>query len=137
MWSPTAAQAPAELQETPVNRPCTMPCGPVGVGVGTTFQVVPVRASASVTSSPLENQWPTAVQSVPPDRQEAADSTLRPPGPAGSGVDWAVQADPFHSSASVPVVAPACRCPTAVQAVADVQDTPDNWPWFDPDGSGA
>ena len=35
------------------------------------------------------------------------------------------------------MVVPAAHCPTAVQAVAVVQDTPDNWPCFAPAGRGA
>jgi hypothetical protein len=61
---------------------------------------------------------------------EMADRTL--PGnesaSVGSGVGWMVQAVPFHSSASVKsVLALLWKNPTAVQAVAELHDTPLNW----------
>jgi hypothetical protein len=58
---------------------------------------------------------------------EMADRTL--PGntsaSAGSGVGWILQAVPFHPSASVrSVLELFWKKPTAVQAVAELHDTP-------------
>src|SRR5690348_667164 len=79
--------------------------------------------------------YPTAVQALA-DVQDTPESTLNV-APAGLGVCWIVQLDPFHASASVTSLpAELMENPTAVQAVAVVQDTPLKKLPCDPDGLG-
>jgi hypothetical protein len=61
---------------------------------------------------------------------EMADRTLpgNEPASAGLGVGWRLQAVPFHASANVSsVLALFWKNPTAVQAVAELHDTPLSW----------
>ena len=76
----------------------------------------PFQPSASV---PLEEP-PTAVQAVA-DAHDTPFSMLFDP-PAGLGVVWIDHLVPFQRSASVTVVVLVEVLPTAVQALADVQD---------------
>src|SRR5215470_11006079 len=111
---PTAVQALGEVHDTPVN--CC--AEPDGLGVGWTDHEVPFQASASVPS-PLP---PTAMQ-VPTDAHDTPDRK----GPAGGfGVGWIDHVVPFQRSASVTESLPklsTAELPTAVQALAEVQDT--------------
>lgn len=52
--------------------------------------------------------------------QETSERTVSPAAPGGGGVGWIVQAVPSHRSARVELM----PWPTAVQALAEVYDTP-------------
>jgi hypothetical protein len=109
---------------------------PVGLGVGWMTQLVPFQRSASVNSVGEASPYhPAAVQAVA-DEQDTAVSWLSF-APVGLGVGWMTQVVPFQRSASV------CGWPkgrkydpTAVQEVADGQDTPSRSPCAVPVGLG-
>lgn len=116
---PTAVQAVAELQDTPVRR---MPEGLSGVLVGTTVQLEPFQVSASVP----DIDPPTAMQSV----DDAQATEFNQPAPAaGLGVGVMRHPVPLHRSAKGgPTGSPPALtlAPTAVHADASAQSTPKN-----------
>jgi hypothetical protein len=121
-YHPTAVQAVADEQDTPVSR---VRLAPVGLGVGWTAQVVPFQRSASVCGGPEGVKYhPAAVQEVA-DGHDTPCKTLCS-APVGLGVGWMAQRVPFHCSASVPPPPGVLLMyqPTAVHAVADRHETP-------------
>jgi hypothetical protein len=91
---------------------------PAGVGVGWMLQLVPFHPSARVPAF----ETPTAVQ---PEDVGQATLVRKPPPCAGLGVGWMLQLVPFHRSARVLALGvKALEPPTAVQADADVHETP-------------
>jgi hypothetical protein len=112
---PTAVQALADVHDTPCRRVFDPP---VGLGVCWIDHLVPFHRSAS---APLE-EAPTAVQAL----ADVHDTLYRKVNdePVGLGVCWIDHLLPFQRSASVTVVVPLEEAPTAVQALADVHDTP-------------
>src|SRR6266581_3193258 len=133
MKAPTAVQAEGEAHDTPFR---TLTCAPAGWGVRWIRQVVPFHRSASVTGTPeLFTKTPTAVQA----EGEAHDTPFRklPRAPAGLGVRWIRQVVPFHRSARVTrTPEPVVDTPTAMQAEAVVQETPENALTAAPEGLG-
>ena len=137
---PTAIQAVAEVHDTLYRDDDFTP---LGLGVGSTVQVVPFHFSATLREFCL---WevgpfpppPTAVQAV----AEVHDTLYRIDDftPLGLGVGSTVQVVPFHFSATVkeaPVVGPSeLEVPTAVQAVAEVHETPSRFGLVAPVGVG-
>ena len=122
--NPTAVQFVADVQETSVSEALW---APVGLGPVWILQVVPFQRSASAAVEPvLKSEVPTAVQFVA-DVHETASNELSAP-PLGLGVDCIAQLVPFQRSARVDSVAliplPLAKAPTAMQAAADVHDTP-------------
>jgi hypothetical protein len=93
----------------------------LGFGVDCIDQPVPFQAAANAPARP----WPTAVQAVADEH----DTPSSWPAPVlGFGVVWIDQVVPFQRSANVPWPPPGSEwSPTAVQAVADVHDTPLSW----------
>src|SRR5664279_155130 len=95
----------------------------VGLGVVWTVQLVPFQRSASVTTVKPVLDNPTAVQAV----LDVHDTPPRllPVVPVGLGVVWIDQLVPFQRAANVTLVPELLwSCPTAVQLVLDVHDTP-------------
>ena len=114
---PTAAHTVAEEHDTPRRSPFTTE------GVASMDQLVPFHRSASACMLLAAVACPTAVQAV----ADVHETPLRAltEAPAGLGVAWMDQLVPFQDSASVawvPVLP--VESPTAVQAVADVHETP-------------
>ncbi|MFL5859704.1 MAG: hypothetical protein ACJ780_02850 [Solirubrobacteraceae bacterium] len=108
---PAAMQAFADAHDTPFNPPA-------GLGIRCSDQVLPFQRS---TNGP---KLPTAVQTV----ADVHDTPLSPllVAPAGWGIRWLDQVKPFQRSTNgteLPA-ATSVNAPTAVQALADVQDTP-------------
>src|SRR5437763_10315504 len=99
--------------------------------------VPPFQRSAKVSVVPDPSwYWPTAMQAMA-DGQDTPANELDS-APAGLGVDWTVQVFvlPFQRSAKV-TEAPEIRYwPTAVQAVAEVHDTPNRRLDVAPAGTG-
>ena len=113
---PTAVHAFGAVHDTPLREGSDPP---PGIGVLWMVQLVPFQASAQIW--PVAE--PTAVHAVAA-LQDTSLSWLVVE-PAGLGVCWTVQLLPSQRSASVswfPAGLP--ENPTAVQAVAAVQDTP-------------
>ena len=110
--SPTAMHIPGAGQETPSSRAC-MPWGG-----SRTPQVRPFHSSASAVwlLLPGPPTLPTAMHQAGP-AHDTADSAAPPP---GLGTCWIAHRRPSHRSATVPTSVD----PTAVQADADVHDTP-------------
>jgi len=129
---PTAVQAVADRHDTPVSSDSS-PCG--CCGVAWTDHFAPFQCSARV--SDLESEIllsPTAVQEVA-DEQDTPSNSL--PLVTGFGLDCSTHLVPFQRSATVSNLEPvALLFPTAVQAVADEQDTPTRTPSLEPDGFG-
>ncbi len=122
---PAAVQAVADVHDTPLR---LLPWAPLGLGVAWMAQLVPFHRSASVRPvPPLLLYPPTAVHAA----ADVHDTPLRalPWAPAGLGVDWMDQLEPFHRSARARA-APALLLfpPTAVHAVADEHDTAHSCP---------
>ena len=99
---------------------------PAGFGVGSIAQVVPSQRSTSVASSPEPVEGdPTAVQALMDVHDTPLSRLLG--APAWLGVGWIDQLVPFQRSTRD---RPAGRLdqvenvPTAVQALAEVHDTP-------------
>jgi hypothetical protein len=110
---PTAVQADADVQDTPLKPP--LPCG--GLGVVWMVHLVPFHRSARVPAAEL----PTAVHAD----AEVQDTPFRALPPAGLGVVWMVHLAPFHRSArarGTPAVV--VLNPTAMHAEDEVQATP-------------
>jgi hypothetical protein len=116
---PTALQAVAEVQDTPVSWVWT---AADGLAVDWTDQLVPFHPSAKVTSREGPMNQPTAVQAVG-DQHDTPFRWLYV-APVGLAVDSVDQLVPFQRSTNI--VEPAK--PTAVQADGDVHDTPLSWP---------
>jgi hypothetical protein len=113
-----------ELHDTAVRNPLVV----AGLGTDLIAQLVPFQASASIfVLDVLSMKSPTAVHDVAVGHDTPFSSLTSAPG--WFRVVWIAQLVPFHLSASIeggtskPVLAP----PTAVQAVAAVHDTPENW----------
>jgi hypothetical protein len=104
---PTAAQAVADVHETPDRLDSML----LVLGVVWMVQAVPFQRSASAWVLLAVRMYPTAVHAAP----EVHETPERLP--LGLGVVRIVQAVPSQRSAKPP-------SPTAVHAVADVQDTP-------------
>src|ERR1039458_9432728 len=88
-------------------------------------QALPFQRSATASTPPgALSENPTAVQAF----GEVHDTALRfpPVEPLGVGMAWTRQLVPFHASARFTLRRAAFSKaePTAVQAVADAQDTP-------------
>jgi len=114
---PTAMHAVAEVQANPVN-PDGLPPPPGSLGVGWMAQLVPSHRSARAWNPP-EESWlnPAAVQA---DAEAQATVVRRVAcAPAGLGVGWMLQLEPFQCWAKVPEL----EVPTAVHAEADGHDT--------------
>jgi len=116
---PTAVQALADVQDTAKR---SLFVAPLGLGVVGMDQLVPFHVSASVTSPAPALENPTAVQAV--DEMHETPSSSLAVAPLGSGVVWIAQLVPFHRSTRVRSVPLVPACPTAVQAVDDVHETP-------------
>ncbi len=118
---PTAVHAVVDVQDTPVRE---LLVAPVTLGVVCAVQVVPFHTSANVRPVLLVFvEEPTAVHAV----VDVQDTPVREllVAPAGAGVGRMVQVVPFHDSTScIGLLGTVKYRPTAVQAVADVQDTP-------------
>src|SRR6185437_16046863 len=100
-----------------------LPLAPDGFGVGWTTHFVPFQCSARVTWALTLPDCPTAMQSVA-DRH---DTPVRPDSfpPGCFGVGWIAHFGPFQCSARVSdLESVRSFSPTAVQEVADEQDTP-------------
>src|SRR5215472_16914066 len=112
-------QTAAELHDIPAN---PEPIDPAGAGVTWTRQLVPSHRSASGTLVPeLSRLAPPAVHAVAEGQDTAKNSATA--GPAGLGVAWTRQLVPSHRSASAVVPVASVWAPTAVHAVAEVQET--------------
>src|SRR5213080_263950 len=109
---PTAVQALGEAHDT------LLSCAPPVAGVAGIDHEVPSQASTS--GAPLLS-LPTAIQAV----AEPQDTPARKPPNCLLGVGWMDQVVPFQRSASVRGLPPesSTEVPTAVQALAEVQDT--------------
>src|SRR5262249_37708001 len=108
----TAAQALGAVQDTESSGPKP------DVGVGSWLQVVPFHASTRglLPPEPTATQEPAAVQNT---------ALNKSPLLSGSRVVRTLQLFPFHDSASVwPVPAVSSWAPTAMPALAAVQDAP-------------
>jgi hypothetical protein len=119
---PTAVQATAELHDTLLR---VLAMAPAGLGVDCSFQTVPFHLSANVTSEEeaLLKDDPTAIHAVAELHETPASFVTI--APAGSGVACTVQAVPFHTSArGTSFLTVLVNHPAAVQAVAEVHDTP-------------
>ncbi len=114
MEFPTAVQADADVQDTPFSSPPPWD----GLGVAWMVHRVPFHRSARVLALGVKGlEAPAAIHMV----ADVQATPLRKPLPCGGlGVAWIDHRAPFHRSAS----GPAPDLPTAVQADADVQDTP-------------
>ena len=119
---PTASQEDEDVHDTSLSWAVV---DPVGAGVVFRDQDVPFHCSANGNWFPLPSvKKPTAVHVF----TDAHDTLIRKlcTAPAGLGVDCTVQLVPFHRSASeTSVDPPPTASPTAVQAFAPLQDTPD------------
>src|SRR5215470_3747054 len=104
----------ADVQATPLRKP--LPWG--GLGVGWMVHLVPFHRSARVPAFDV----PTAVQAA----ADVQDTPFKKPPPCGGlGVGWTVHLVPSHRSATArEVPAMVVLAPTAIQADADVQATP-------------
>jgi hypothetical protein len=124
--TPTAVQADADAHATLVRKP--PPCA--GLGVGWMVHLVPFHRSARVPAFDV----PTAVHAD----ADVQDTPLRKPPPCGGlGVGWMVHLVPFHRSARARAVpAAVVLAPTAMQAEADVQATPNRPLTAIPEGLG-
>src|SRR5262249_44098026 len=117
--SPMAVQAEGEVQDTLFSKLCTA-FG--GLGAGRMVHLFPFHRSANNRIGPDSDEVveyePTAMQAEG-DVQDTASRKLCA-APAGLGVGWMVQVDPFHRSARTrPLAVP----PPAVQAEREVHDT--------------
>jgi hypothetical protein len=123
---PTAVQADADMQDTPLKPP---PPG-AGLGVGWMVHLVPFHRSARVPAFDV----PTAVHAD----ADVQDTPFKKPPPCGGlGVGWMVHLVPFHRSARARAVpAAVVLAPTAMQAEADVQTTPNRPLTAIPEGLG-
>jgi hypothetical protein len=95
--TPTPVQTWLVAQDTPLK---TFWPAPGMSGVDRRLHLAPFHTSASVREGPNEGVfWPTAVH----DFAETHETRLSelPEVETGFGVGWAVQAVPFHTSASV------------------------------------
>src|SRR5579863_3692625 len=112
---PTASHAVAEGHDTPLS---ALPVAPLTAGVLWMAQADPFQASARACVVPPIVNSPTASH----DDAFLHETSLSwlAVAPDGSGVDWMDQVLPFHTSASVSMVAPLVKSPTAAQADADV-----------------
>jgi hypothetical protein len=111
---PTAVHARADVHDTPDSEP------PSGVGSVLHFRPFQCSASSPSGEKPVP---PTAVQDLT-EVHDTAVRLLEPERPAGLGTGWMAHLLPFQRSASGSREPPAVNCPTAVHALADVQDTP-------------
>ena len=122
LTDPMAVQALADEHDT-ADRDVNS--APAGLGVDWIVQLVPFQDSASgaVVPGPVPGVWPTAMQELA-DLHDTAVKKLSTAEPDGS---IAVQPAPSQLSASgriVPSEEVLATLPTAMQALADVQDTP-------------
>jgi hypothetical protein len=97
--APTATHEVADAQDTALN---LIFVTPVGSGVARSFQLLPFQRSAS------RNWWRVFRENHPTAMHRVADLQATPVRaacvvPAGLGVLWAVQVEPFQTSASVTV----------------------------------
>src|SRR5215472_11783381 len=117
--SPMAVQAEGEVQDTPPRKLCT---AFAGLGAGRMVHLFPFHRSAKDRTGPdweeVVKYAPTAMQAVG-EVQDTAGRKLAT-APAGTGVGWMVQVEPFHRSARTRLLAVA---PTAVQAEREAHDT--------------
>lgn len=113
--APTATHEVADPQDTALNR---LFVAPAGAGVARSFQLLPFQRSAST------NWWRVFRENHPTAMHRVAGLQATPVReacvvPTGLGVLWAVQVEPFQTSASVTVslgfADPAL--PTATQSV--------------------
>jgi hypothetical protein len=109
-------QAVADVHETALNSACE---SSAGFGVVSIVQFAPSQPSASVVKTLRlgSSALPTAVQLVA-EVHDTPSNRLSDT-PDGLGVLWTDQLTPSQRSASAELPA----CPTAVHAVAEVQDT--------------
>ena len=120
---PTAVQAVAETQDTLARSALRTFCG-----LGATDQVLPFQISVIGFSLAVQHapKWPTAAQNAAVT-QETPNRKLTWPVP-GLGLGTIDQAVPFQVSISVRyddrLLGDAADHPTAVQALADTQETP-------------
>ena len=130
---PTAVQAVAEVQDTPVK---ALSVTPARLGVAWMAQLLPFQRSAKVCESPERvSNCPTAMHA----EAELHDVACKKLGSAAGGlrVAWIAQLLPFQRSAKVcesPELV--SKCPTAVQPVVEVHDTPNNVGSVPPGGLG-
>jgi hypothetical protein len=105
-------------------------------GVAWTDQLVPSHASASACSVLPALVCPTAVQAVAAVHDTWASALAA--APAGPGVGWIDHRFPFQASARVRVspFLPLSDRPTAVQAAAEVHETPPRKVPAEPAGLG-
>jgi hypothetical protein len=105
------------------------------VGLLWIVQRMPFQRSASGTSAPLVPADPTAVQAV----AEVHDTPVRLLfwAPGGGGVAWVAHLAPSQRSARLTLTPlPPSKDPTAVQAVADGQETAERLLFWTPVGLG-
>ena len=129
--SPMTVQAEGEVHDTPFRKFCTA-FG--GLGVDRMVHLFPFHRSAKERTGP---DWDEVVKYAPAAMQAEGDVQDTPvrklcTAPAGLGVGWMVQVEPFQRSARTrPLAVP----PTAVQAEREAHDTPFSAP--PPAGLGA
>ena len=118
--TPAAVHATADVHDTPAKKASAE----LSRGVAWMDQVFPFHASARGRPLLALLLPPTAMHMV----AEAHDTRASELdiAPAGFGVAWMDQVFPFHASARgrlMPLL-PLAECPAAVQAVAEVHETP-------------
>src|SRR6516165_7858794 len=112
---PTAMQKALAVHHTRFRLAGVLPCADAIV---CSAQDVPFQRSAK--PSPVAVHWVITKHETP-----LSSLTALPPGPFG--VDWMVQALPFHTSASVAKLGPVLELPTASHTVVFGQVTPLSW----------
>jgi hypothetical protein len=119
---PIATQSVGELHETPTR---WLALASAGFGAVSIFQRVPFHLSANTVFLALPLESPTAVQALGEVHDTAYSLLLGWWASFGLGEGWMLQAVPFHASARV-TWSPALSVyvPTAVQALAELHDTP-------------
>jgi hypothetical protein len=125
MELPTAVQADADVQATPLRKEN---CAPAGLGVALIDQRVPFQRSArGVDASWLLTACPTAVHAGG-DEQDTLTSALSL-ARRGLGMAWMAHLLPSHCSARATTTPERLvKFPTAVQEDEPGQETPASWP---------
>src|SRR5262249_35690581 len=124
-WNPTAVQAVVETQDT-----LTRPASSSFCGVGATDQGLPFQISVTGSAASAGPYSPTAAPKAAPAQGTPGRTSGSWP-LSGLGLGTIDQAVPFQTSTRVRGWLPLADDrdhPTAVQALADTQETPDSWP---------
>ena len=113
------------MHDTPLNAVLFALVGCGGIGTVSLAHDVPFQRNTTGIRSPVSRSWldPTATHAV----ADVHDTSPRPVNrrPDGFGVAWTVQLVPSQRSAKVVLSE---RRPTAVQALAEVQETAESVP---------